>query len=315
MDLSTKNVLITGSQGMIGRYLTEKLLPKVKKLRLTDIVEATHKDAEYIRCDLRDRSSCLDVAYGMDVVFHLAGIKGSPDMAIHQPSKFLVPMLQFNTNMMEAARNVGVSWYLYTSSVGVYGPTNLFVESEMWNQNPSKNDWYGGWAKRIGEMQAMAYQLEITGDNRNWISIIRPANVYGRNDCFTKDACMVIPSLIEKCCKAADSLYVWGDGLPIRDFVHASDVAAAMIMMVEKEISQPMNIGSGKGYTIRELVNIILKAMNKDLLSVVWETHKLSGDKVRLMDMSLARSYGFINSVSLEDGIKDTVDWYLGNVV
>ena len=78
-------------------------------------------------------------------------------MTLENPASIMVPMLQFNTNMMAAAKECCVDWYLYTSSVGVYQPAELLREEDVWATQPSNNDFHGGWAKRIGELQAEAY--------------------------------------------------------------------------------------------------------------------------------------------------------------
>jgi GDP-L-fucose synthase len=236
------------------------------------------------------------------------GIKGSPKMCAEQPVDFMVPMLQFNTNMMEAAHRAKVKWYLYTSSVGVYAPADVFVEDTVWSTMPSPNDRFAGWAKRIGELQAEAYGIQYGTKN---ISIVRPANVYGAYDNFNPANAMVVPSLIRKA-QENDVLEVWGDGSTIRDFIHADDVALGMIFAVENQITEPINLGSGKGYSIKEVVEMVVKHAGKPL-EIKWLTDKPAGDKIRLFDMTRAKSYGFDISVSLEDGIKRTTDWFLNN--
>jgi GDP-L-fucose synthase len=220
----------------------------------------------------------------------------------------MVPMLQFNTNMMQAAFDANVKWYLYTSSVGVYAPAEVFVEDTVWNTMPSPNDRFAGWAKRMGELQAEAYGIQYGKKN---ISIVRPANVYGAYDNFNPANAMVVPSLIRKA-QENDVLEVWGDGSQIRDFIHADDVALGMIYAVEKQITEPINLGSGKGYSIKEVVDMVVKHSGKQL-EVKWLTDKPAGDKIRLFDMARAKSYGFDISVSLEEGIKNTTDWFLNN--
>ena len=169
---------------------------------------------------------------GKDVVFHLAGVKGSPKMTLERPASFFVPTMQFSLNMMEAARRANVGHYLFTSSVGVYQPAEVFVEDDVWSTFPSPNDRFAGWAKRMGELQAQAYDIEYGWKN---ISVVRPANVYGPFDNFDPHNAMVIPSLIHRAVNEAGPLKVWGDGTAIRDFIHAEDVARGMMVYGESE--------------------------------------------------------------------------------
>jgi len=123
---------------------------------------------------------------------------------------------------------------------------------------------------------------------------------------------MVIPSLIRRALDGEDPFTVWGDGSPIRDFIHADDVARGMMMCVEKGITQPINLGSGVGVTIRRLVEIIVSHLPKKP-KVIWDTTKPSGDKKRLMDMTRAKRYGFEPQVPFEKGVPAVMEWYLKN--
>jgi GDP-L-fucose synthase len=305
-----QKVLVTGGGGMIGRSLVNLLLERGAKVYIADLTKPADlpKDVIYYKIDLRQFNNCIDACEGMDYVFHLAGVKGSPKMCTEQPVDFMVPMLQFNANMMEAAHRANVKWYLFTSSVGVYAPADIFYEDTVWNTMPSPNDRFAGWAKRMGELQAEAYSIQYGKKN---ISIVRPANVYGAYDNFNPANAMVVPSLIRKA-QENDVLEVWGDGSPIRDFIHADDVALGMIYAVEKQITEPINLGSGKGYNIKEVVDMVVKHSGKQL-EVKWLTDKPAGDKIRLFDMTRAKSYGFDISVSLDEGIKCTTEWFLNN--
>jgi len=290
-----KNILITGGKGMIGRALT-KLIEKEspRYIKIADLPEY----------DLRDRKDCETICDGQDIVFHLAGIKGSPQRCMESPASFSVPMIQFNANMVEAAYNANVDWFLYTSSVGVYHPAEVFVEDDVWKTFPSENDWYAGWAKRIGEMNVEAYVKE---HNWNKCSIVRPANVYGPYDNFGQWS-MVVPSLIKKAMEN-DVLSVWGDGSPIRDLIYAEDVARGMIHMVENKITKPVNLGSGTGVTIKEIAEIVAEYFGK---KIEWDITKPMGDMKRLMSMDRAKSYGFTPNIELKNGIIKTIEWYKG---
>ena len=291
MKFNNKNILVTGGNGMIGKRLVELLKHRGANVFIADLP-----------IDLRSRSACKSVCKNMDYVFHLAGIKGSPQRCMEEPASFSVPMIQFNANMIEAAYEAGVEWFLYTSSVGVYEPAEVFNEDDVWETFPSKNDWYAGWAKRIGEMNVEAYMKQY---NWNRCSIVRPANVYGIDDNFGQWS-MVIPSLIKKAMDN-DKIEVWGDGSPIRDLIYAEDVAQGMIHMVENKVTEPVNLGSGTGVTIKEIAEIISEYFGKE---IVWDTTKPMGDMKRLMSMERANSYGFYPQTSLRDGIIKTIEWY-----
>lgn len=306
-----KKVLITGGSGMIGRSLVALLQKKGAIITVADLTEPQDKingDITFVKADLRYFDQCENLCKNKDYVFNLVGIKGSPKMCMEQPADFMVPMLQFNTNMMEAARKSNVKWYLYTSSVGVYAPADVFKEDDVNNTVPSPNDKFAGWAKRIGEMQAEAYSIQYKW---NKVSIVRPANVYGAYDNFNPENAMVIPSLIRKA-QENDILEVWGDGSQIRDFIHADDVALGMVFAVENQITEPINLGSGSGFSIKQVVDMVVRYSGKDI-QVKWLTDKPSGDKIRLFDMTRASNYGFRTSITLEQGIKKTTDWFLNN--
>ena len=231
-------------------------------------------------------------------------------MALEKPASFLYPTISFSLNMLEAARIAGVKNYLFTSSVGVYSPAKIFYEKDVWSTMPSKNDWYAGWAKRVCELQVEAYKKEY---NFNNISIIRPANVYGPYDNFDPKNAMVIPSLIYKATRKSKTFEVWGDGSPIRDFVYSEDVADAMIQMIEKKINGPLNIGSGKGYTIKEIADNISKLVSKVPKKIKWKKTEHQGDKKRILSMKDANLKGISATTSLEVGINKTVKWFIKN--
>ena len=167
-----KKVLVTGGTGLIGRPLVEKLINLDANVSVVSLDEPKDlsKKVKFIKTDLRELSSCLDCCKNQEIIFHLAGVKGSPAMTASQPASFLVPTIQFSFNMMEAARRIGIEKFLFTSSVGVYSPSEVFYEDDVWKTFPSDNDKFAGWAKRICELQAEAYKIEYGLEN---ISIVR----------------------------------------------------------------------------------------------------------------------------------------------
>lgn len=307
-----KNILVTGGTGLIGRPLVEMLVKHGANVTIVSLDDPSRAPAgsKFVKADLREFSNCMDVCKGKDIVFQLAGVKGSPAMTAKQPASFFVPTITFNTNVMEAARRNGVERYLFTSSVGVYSPADVFYEDDVWKTFPSPNDRFAGWAKRMGELQAEAYKIEYGWDK---ISIVRPANVYGPYDNFDPKNAMVIPSLIKRAIDGENPLTVWGDGSPIRDFIHAKDVARGMMLAVEKGINEPINLGSGTGITIKQIAETVAANIPGGPIPIEWDITKPKGDAKRLMDMTRANSHGFKPEISIENGIKETIEWYINN--
>ena len=299
---SNKKILVAGGTGLIGRPLVDMLRKQGADVAVGAI------DAP-VSLDFRQFSDCLFACEGMDIVFNLVGVKGSPSATLKYPARFFTPTLQTSINLMEAARRCKVKQYLYTSTVGVYPPAEVFKEDDVWKGFPSPNDRFAGWAKRMGELQAEAYAIEFGFK----ASIVRPANVYGPWDNFDSDTAMVLPSLIARVVENEGPLTVWGNGSAVRDFIHADDVAKGMMMAIEQGITKPLNLGSGQAVTIRQVAEIVARNAPDGPREVIWDESKPGGDAKRLMDMTRASKYGFAATKSLEEGIKETIAWYSAN--
>lgn len=308
MNINDTKVLVTGGTGMIGKALVDKLKAKGCEV-YTVSLDGKNTDRHSV-VDLRNLSQCLDFSTGFDVIFHLAGVKGSPKLTATKPASFYVNTTMFNTNMLEAIRINKPKWALYTSSVGVYAPTEIFQEDSVWSTLPSPYDKFAGWAKRMGELQIEAYRIEYGLEN---ISIIRPSNVFGPWDNFDLNTCMVVPATIRRVLEATDGISMWGDGKPIRDFVYSKQVADQMIFMVENEITAPLNCGSGRPLSIKDMVDTVIRVAGKDHLKVEWDTTKPSGDTYRIMDMTRAESFGFTPTYSFDQAVAETIEWYKAN--
>jgi GDP-L-fucose synthase len=161
----------------------------------------------------------------MDFVFHVAGIKGSIEVTKSKPASFFVPLIMFNTNVLEACRLNKVKKAVYTSSIGAYASAEVFRESEDLDGPPM--DMFPGWAKRMAELQIKAYQVQYGMEN---FAVVRPCNVYGPGDNFDPSNAMVIPTLMSRIFNKEDPVVVWGDGTAIRDFAYSRDVAEGTIL-------------------------------------------------------------------------------------
>jgi len=303
--MKNKSALIIGGMGMVGRQLAKLCSKEYEEVCVVDLDYKTPQDLlqgiKYRQADLTFKSNAGIVA-DFDHVYHLAGIKGSPLRAKEKPADYL-PMLQFDSNVIEAVGYYQPDWFLYTSTIGVYPPMEEYRENLVWHKVPSENDRVPAYIKRMGELSC--YAIRATHGYEN-ISIVRPANIYGPHDNFG-DESTVIASLIKKGYDD-DVINVWGDGEPIRDFIYSKDVAQGMLHMVQNKINVPINLGSGVEVKISDIANTIGKHFDKE---VKYDKSKPNGDMRRQMDTRRAESVGFKPKYTLEDGIKETIDWYL----
>ncbi len=301
-------VLVAGGTGMIGRQLVALLVEAGARVRIASLDDPSraHPEAEFVRADLMAADNCLAVCRGMDFVFNLVGVKGSPAMTAAKPASFFVPTLTVDTTLMEAARQAGVGGFLFTSSIGVYAPAEVLHEDDVWTTFPSENDRFAGWAKRMGELQAEAYRIQYGWDR---IAIVRPSNVYGPYDNFDLENAMVVPSLVKRAIDGENPFTVWGDGSAERDFVHAKDVARGMLLVAERMPGVPVNLGTGAGVSVRRLVETILDRLDRRP-EVRWDTSRPTGDRRRVMDIRRAEALGYRPAVTLPAGLDEVMGWY-----
>ena len=304
-----KNCLVTGGTGMIGREIASILINAEANVRVISLDKLIiHDKVDHVYGDLTNFDFCKEQTKDMDCVFHVAGIKGSVKVTLEKPASFFVPLLMFNTNVLEASRINKVKKLVYTSSIGAYSSNEIFIESEGEDQGPPM-DMYPGWAKRMAEMQIKAYQIQ---HNLEDYSIVRPCNVYGPGDNFDPENAMVIPSLMSRIRSGENPMRIWGDGSAIRDFAFARDVAEGTIQaLFHGTKGKYLNLGSGKAVTIKELVETLSFFLD---FKYEFDISKSSGWPKRLMDISLARKMiGYNPSTTLEDGLKETWNWFLNN--
>ncbi|MFA4828267.1 MAG: NAD-dependent epimerase/dehydratase family protein [Thermodesulfovibrionales bacterium] len=303
-----RSAVVTGGTGLIGRQVVNILCDAGANVRVVSLDRLNIDErAEHIYGDLTSFDFCKDVTEGMDFVFHMAGIKGSVEVTKTKPASFFVPLLMFNTNVLEASRINKVQKIVYTSSIGAYSSAEVFKETENLEGQPM--DMFPGWAKRMAEMQIKAYKIQYGMEN---FSVVRPCNVYGPGDNFDPENAMVIPTLMYRIYKKEDPVLIWGDGTAIRDFAYSRDVAEGIILALYYGTkSDFVNLGSGKGVTIKELVETLRSFLD---FNYHFDTSKPSGFPKRVMDISLARELiGYDPSTSLLDGLKETWNWFINN--
>lgn len=301
-------ILVTGGTGLIGRQVAEILINSGAEIRIVSLDKLkVNKAAVQIYGDLTNYEFCKRITKNLDFVFHLAGIKGSIEVTRAKPASFFVPLLMMNTNLLEASRLNNVKKLVYTSSIGAYKAAEVFVEGDEFDGEPM--DMFPGWAKRMAELQLSAYRIQYNLKN---FSIVRPCNVYGPGDNFDDKNAMVIPSLMNRIKRGDNPVVVWGDGSAVRDFLFSRDAAEGVILALHYGTNAGfVNLGSGKGYSIRELLEILKSFID---FNYKFDRSKPSGFPKRVMDIK--KAYKVIHwrpSTSLVDGLKETWEWFNEN--
>ena len=307
-DFNKKNILVTGGSGLIGRQVVELLAEAqacVRSVSLDRII--VNAKAENIFGDLVNMDFCKEIVRDMDYVFHLAGIQGTVQTSSSKLASHFVPTLMINTNLLEAARLNKVKKLVYTSSIGAYAESRILRESDYKVESAPMS--FGGWAKRMAELQIHAYKNQY---GISTFSIVRLSNIYGPGDNFNPATGMVIPSLMYRIHSGENPLLVWGDGKAVRDFLYSRDAAEGIILAFHYGTDgEFVNIASGKGYSIRDVVGILRSFMNFDYS---FDTSKPPGAPMRVMDITKARDMlGFSPTTELSNGLRQTWEWFVKN--
>ena len=308
-----KQILVTGSSGLVGTHLVNKLLNKGYKVIGVDFKQPTtiidSGNFTFVSFDLRSEIDVTSLfnKFKFDGVINSFGIKGSPIRAKENPLDFLEPSIKVNTNIIDNCFKHN-SWLVFMSSVGVYEPAEEFIEDTVWKTLPSENDWFPSWSKRIPELYLQAYKVQHKWDN--W-SIVRPANIFGEYDNFGEGS-TVIASTIKKVYDAVNEIEAWGDGTPTRDFIYAGDVADACIKCLEDKLHITSNLGSGEDISIKRMIETISEISGKDI-QIKWDTTKPNGDMKRKMNTDLQAQYELLPKLGFEEGLKVTYKYYEKN--
>jgi GDP-L-fucose synthase len=313
-----KNVLVAGGTGFVGVNLILRLLSLGAKVRAT-----IHKREpviidpriDYVKCDLTLMDDCRRVVKDIDYVFLCAANTSGAAVIASTPLVHLTPNVVMNAQMLEASYHAGVKKFVWLSSNAAYPPTGdrPVKEEEMFNGDPYPAYFAVGWMKRYTEILCRLYSEKLKKPMTT--VVLRPSNIYGPYDDFNFETSHVMAAMIRRVIERHDPIEVWGTGDDIRDLIYIDDMIDAIILATEKiETYYPLNIGLGRGYSLKQILRMILEIDGYSSARIKYDPTKPSMIPVRLIDVTRAETVlGFRAGTGLEEGIKKTIDWYRKN--
>ena len=309
-----KRILVTGATGLIGSNLLERLVKEGATLRATlhrrePVITAP--GIHYIKCDLTLAEDCRRAVEGMNYVFLCAANTSGAAMIASTPMIHVTPNILINAQMLEAAYAAGVEKFIWLGSTVAYPVSDKPMrEEDLFAGEPFEKYFFAGWAKRFTEILCQMYGEKLT--RRMTTIVLRPTNVYGPRDDFEFATSHVIPALIRRTVERWNPVEVWGDGSEIRDVIFADDMVEAMVLAAAKlDRYETINIGLGKGYSVRELLQIILELDGHKDVKIQYDTTKPTMIPLRLVDTTKAeRLLGFRASTDVREGLRRTLEWY-----
>lgn len=316
LDLNQR-IFVAGHRGMVGSAIVRQLQAK----GFQHIITATH-----VELDLCNQAAVQQffAEQQIDQVYLAAAKVGGIHANNEYPADFIYENLMIEANVIHAAHVHGVQKLMFLGSSCIYpkfAPQPMQENALLTGTLECTNEPYAI-AKIAGIKLCESYNRQFGRDYRS----VMPTNLYGPNDNFHPENSHVIPALLRRFHKAvkdkAEVVTIWGSGMPMREFLHVDDMAAASIHVMEldtetfKANTQPMlshiNVGTGVDCTIRELAETVAKVTGfKGRLE--FDATKPDGTPRKLMDVSRLADLGWKASISLEDGLRDAYQWYLEN--
>ena len=314
-----KQVLVTGSDGFIGSHLTERLVEQDAKTRafvcynsfgkngwLDSIRSNILKEIEIFPGDIRDCNRVMEAVAGQEYVFHLSSLVAIP-YSYHAPDSYVQTNIGGALNVLNACRMHGIYRMVHTSTSEVYGTAQYVPIDEkhpLRGQSPYSASKIG--ADMLAESFFRSFDLPVT--------IVRPFNTYGPRQSVRA----VIPTIISQLINGNESIRL-GALTPTRDFNYVEDTVSGFLLLAETDesIGKVVNIGSGREISIGNLVKMLFDISGKSA-AIMCEEGRLRPEKSEVTrlccDASLAeRISGWKPSISLEEGLKKTYEWFYSN--
>ena len=305
---ANRSVVVTGGNGFLGQNVVAALRDAG-----ATVVAPTHAEADFTQAGVAED---LFRQHQPSHVIHLAARVGGIGFNQVAPAQLYLDNLLMGTLTIEAALSAGVEKTILLGTVCSYPKFTPvpFREESLWDGYPEETNAPYGIAKKAMLIHAQANSAQYGPQ----FACIIPTNLYGPGDHFHPSVSHVIPALIKKCVEAkesgASSVSVWGTGTASRDYLYVVDAAQAIVLAAQKRNSpEPLNLGNNREVTIRETVETIARIVGFNG-TLVWDSSKPDGQPRRRVDASRAeRELGWHASTTFEDGLRNTVEWYLVN--
>ena len=306
MTLNGKKIVVTGGAGFLGSYVIKELIRKGASPSHITIP----RSKEY---DLREKEICMIITKHADILIHLAGNVGGIGKNRSHPADLFYDNILMGAHLIHSAQVNKVKKVILIGTICAYPKFTPvpFQEDNLWLGYPEETNAPYGLAKKMLLVGADAYRAQY-GLKSIYLLLV---NLYGPGDNFDPQSSHVIPALIRKIYEAKKhkqkQIVVWGDGTPTREFIYAEDAARAIVTATETYTnSHPVNIGSGKEISIKDLVQLI-----SDIIGykgkIRWDSSKPNGQPRRLLDTSRAnKEFGFVATTDFLNGLKKTIHWY-----
>lgn len=301
-------IYIAGHKGMVGSAIWRALESK----GYTNLIGQTSKEL-----DLRNQQhvQAFFQSEKPDVVIDAAARVGGILANNNFPYTFLMENMLIQNNLIQTALDTDVKKFVFLGSSCIYpklAPQPLQEECLLTSSLEPTNEWYAI-AKISGVKACESIRKQF---NKDFVSLM-PTNLYGSNDNFDLQTSHVLPAMIRKFHEAKmnnnQSVTLWGSGTPMREFLHVDDMAAAVVFALENQLDEHLyNVGTGTDLTIKELAELIQKTVDHQG-EIIWDSSKPDGTPRKLMDVSKMKNIGWSATISLEEGIKATYQWFLEN--
>lgn len=265
--------------------------------------------------DFRDRNAVfLELQNTRPDALIIAAAKvGGIGANLAEPVDFLSINLQIQTNLLDAAHASKIEKVIFLGSSCVYPKytPQPIPESALLSGALDESIESYGIAKIAGLRLIQSYRLQYGWD---WTSAIL-TNLYGPNDNFDSEGANVLPGLMDRIHQAkvntTESVEIWGDGTPLREFLFVGDLACAIMLLINSDnLPSLINIGSNQEISIGELALLLAKTIQFKG-KIVFNTARPNGTPRKLLDSSKISQLGWEPQVTLEDGILQTYKWFL----